>query len=254
MRRVILALALIVACAPPLQVQGWWVPAPMSSWQWQLQGTVSTAVVASVFDVDGFDVPAATVATLHGQGKKVICYISAGSWEDWRSDAGAFPESVKGSNNGWDGEKWLDIRQIAILAPIMTARMDMCVAKGFDALEPDNIDGYANNSGFPLTAADQLAYNRWLATEAHARGLGIGLKNDLDQVAALVPDFDFLIVEQCYQYQECGLTAPFRDAGKAIFAAEYRDKVPGKCANAVTRGMSLIEKRSSLNAWRQSCL
>ena len=98
---------------------------------------------------------------------------------------GSFPSSVLGSSNGWPGEKWLDIRQISALAPIMTARMQMCVQKGFDALEPDNIDGYANSTGFPLTAQDQLAYNQWIANTAHSLGLSVGLKNDVDQTAQL---------------------------------------------------------------------
>lgn len=42
----------------------------------------------------------------------------------------------------------------------MQARLDLAVQKGCDGVEPDNVDGYQNNSGFPLTAQDQLAYNR----------------------------------------------------------------------------------------------
>jgi hypothetical protein len=72
------------------------------------------------------------------------------------------------------------------------------------AVEPDNVDGYANASGFLLTAAHQLAYNRFLPAAAHARDRSIGLKNDLAQVAALKPSFDFAINEQCCQYKECG--------------------------------------------------
>jgi hypothetical protein len=47
--------------------------------------------------------------------------------------------------------------------PILAARIDACRAKGFDAVEADNVDGFANSSGFALTAADQLAYNRTIA-------------------------------------------------------------------------------------------
>jgi hypothetical protein len=66
------------------------------------------------------------------------------------------------------------------LGPILFARLDLAVAKGCDGVEPDNVDGYANNTNFPLTVQDQLQFNIWLANEAHARGLSIGLKNDLD--------------------------------------------------------------------------
>ena len=77
-------------------------------------------------------------------------------------------------------------------------------AKGFDAVEFDNVDGYANRTGFPLTGADQLRYNMLLANEAHRRGLGALLKNDLGQIRALLPYFDVALNEQCLQYDECG--------------------------------------------------
>ena len=35
----------------------------------------------------------------------------------------------------------------------MAARFDECREKGFDAVEADLVDGYARDSGFPLTAA-----------------------------------------------------------------------------------------------------
>lgn len=94
---------------------------------------------------------------------------------------------------GWAGERWLDIRKLDILRPLMEARMDLCKRKGFDAIEPDNVDGYVNRSGFPLTAEDQLRYNIWLATAAHARGLSVGLKNDLEQTERLVTYFDWAV-------------------------------------------------------------
>ena len=121
-----------------------WMPtsaAPLS-WYWQLQGTINLSVPAQVYEIDGFNTSAATVSALHEQGKKVICYIDFGTSESNRPDIGSFPASVQGLANGFPGEKWLDIRQLAVLEPIMTARMQMCVAKGFDALEADNVDGY----------------------------------------------------------------------------------------------------------------
>jgi hypothetical protein len=123
-----------------------------------------------VYNVDGFDTPAATVRLLHARNRRVICYISAGSWEDWRPDARRFPAGVLGRSNGWAGERWLDIRRLDVLTPILRARLDMCRAKGFDAVEPDNVDGYANRTGFRLSAADQLRFNRWIAHETHAVG------------------------------------------------------------------------------------
>jgi hypothetical protein len=103
----------------------------------------------------------------------------------------------------------------------MTARMRMCKHKGFDAVEPDNIDGYTNDTGFPFTAQDQLRYNTWIANAAHSLGLSVGLKNDVDQTAQLEPYFDWALDEQCNQYTECGTEGVFVRANKAVFNAEY---------------------------------
>ena len=168
---------------------------------------------------------------------------------------GEFPESVKGRPlDGWPGERWLDIRRVETLRPIMGRRMEVCRRKGFDAVEPDNIDGYANRSGFPLTYAHQLAYNRMLAEEAHERGLSVALKNDTAQVGDLVDDFDFAIVEECFLYRECGEYSPFVEAGKAVFLAEYDKKdISTRCRKARQLGFGLIFKRLKLDAWRRSC-
>ena len=92
------------------------------------------------------------------------------------------PSSVLGKSNGWPGERWLDIRDLATLGPIMQARLDRCARKGFDAVEFDNVDGYQNRTGFPLSGKDQLRYNVFLANQAHTRGMSAFLKNDIDQV------------------------------------------------------------------------
>ncbi len=230
-----------------------WAPVRGTTWQWQLSGTIDTSVPAAVYDVDLFDVPTATVTALHAAGRRVICYLSAGSWEPGRPDSASFPSSVIGAAvPGWD-ERWLDIRALSVLRPIMSARLDLCRAKGFDGVEADLVDAYAATSGFPLTAAHQLAYNRMLADLAHARGLAIGLKNDLDQVAALQPYFDFAVNEQCAEYGECSMLAPFLAANKAVFHAEYRLTTAQFCPTSAALGLSSIRKTLALTAWRQTC-
>ncbi|RME07009.1 MAG: endo alpha-1,4 polygalactosaminidase, partial [Anaerolineae bacterium] len=142
------------------------------------------------------------------------------------------------------------------LAPILRARLDECAAKGFDGVEPDNIDGYANDTGFPLTAADQRAFNIWLAEEAHKRGLSIGLKNDSEQAAELLPYFDWALTEDCFAEGWCEEVLPFIQAGKAVFAAEYTDTgvtLDEICPLAQAWGLSVIYKRRELDAWRRTC-
>src|SRR6266480_7564325 len=170
-----------------------WHPVLITSWQWQLQGTIDTKMSAQMFDIDMFDNSATTVATLHAQGAKVVCYIDAGTWENWRPDAKSFPSSVLGKSNGWPGERWLDIGQISVLGPIMQARVAQCAQKGFDGVEFDNVDGYTNPTGFKLTAQSQLTYNEYLANLAHSNGLSVALKNDVGQVNQLLPYFDWAL-------------------------------------------------------------
>ncbi len=231
-----------------------WVPPPGTTWQWQLSGTLDTTFDVEVYDIDGFDNSAAAVTGLHNDGRKVICYISAGTWEEWRPDADDFPGAVLGNDvDGWEGEKWLDIRNLSVLGPLMEARMDMCLAKGFDAVEPDNIDGYINGSGFPLTAEDQLAYNLFLANAAHNRGLSIGLKNDVDQAEELEPWFDFAINEECFTYNECNSLLPFINAGKAVFSVEYPPYPSNFCVDANALNFSAMKKLLDLDAWMEPC-
>lgn len=196
-------------------------PALDVSWHWQLKGPVNTGYDVELYDIDLFDTPRDRIDDLHNAGRRVVCYFSAGSYEDWRPDADRFhPEALGHTLDGWADERWLDIRH-PNLEPIMKDRLDLAVEKGCDGVEPDNVDGYANHTGFNLTGDDQLAFNRFLAREAHARGLAIALKNDLDQVEALVDDFDFAVNEECFAYDECEALQPFIDAGKPVLNVEY---------------------------------
>lgn len=226
---------------------------PGTAWQMQLTGNIDTSIDADVYDIDLFDVPATTISRLKAQGRSVICYFSAGSWENWRPDAAAFPESVKGRSNGWAGEKWLDARNLQVLGPIMEDRIDLAVAKGCDGIDPDNVDGYSNNTGFSINYAQQLAYNRFLANYAHSRGLIVALKNDLDQVEDLVDYFDFAVNEECFQYDECDLLLPFVRNNKAVFGIEYSGDVSRFCPTANASNFDFQKKNLDLDAWRMVC-
>ena len=200
-----------------------WRPAPGTSWQWQLSGALDDGLDVDMYDVDLLDTSAAAIAGLAQDGRVVVCYFSAGSWEDWRDDADDFPEAALGNTlEGWEDERWLDVTD-ATVRTIMQARLDVAANKGCDGVEPDNVDGFANDNGLGLTYADQLDFNRFIADEAHARGLSVGLKNDTDQLDDLVDDFDWALNEECHTYGECGLYTVFTDEGKAVFNAEYVD-------------------------------
>jgi hypothetical protein len=230
-----------------------WQPKPGLTWQWQLTQPVDTSVDTQVYDIDGTESSAAVVSTLHAAGRKVICYVNVGAAESFRPDAKRFPSSVIGLSNGWPGERWLDVRQLRVLRPIIAARFETCARKGFDGIEADNVDGYQNDTGFPLTAADQLAFNRMLVTLAHGDGLAIGLKNDLDQVSELVQSFDFAVNEQCAEYSECEVLKPFIAAGKAVFHVEYNLPLNEFCPQTSALGLSSMRKNTGLDAVRWPC-
>jgi hypothetical protein len=244
---------------PPASLpQSWWRPTLGLTWQWQIgDDDIDTSVKVDVYNVDLY-VDQSIIDELHAKNRKVICYISVGSWENWRPDKDRFPPEVMGEDyEGWPGEKWLDIRQIDKLAPIMRARLDLCKAKGFDAIEPDNMEIYTNDTGFPLTYEDQLTYALWLADEAHQRGLAIGVKNAPNQVKDLVDHFDFAITEDAFYYGWAEDLLPFIEAGKPVFAAEYTDldgDFTQTCHRANKLKFSVILKNRGLDAWVQTCL
>jgi hypothetical protein len=159
--------------------------------------------------------------------------------------------------SGWD-ERWLDIRNISLLAPIMTARIDKAVEKGCDAIEPDNMDAWVNRKEVkkPITAAHQLAYNKFIAQTAHDRNISVGLKNDIEQLDQLVDFFDFAVNEQCFEFNECDAYQTFTNAqtDKAVFGVEYKGKPSVFCPKAIAQKLSFQKKKMlSLKQWRIGC-
>jgi hypothetical protein len=138
----------------------------------------------------------------------------------------------------------------------MLSRLDLAVRKGCDAVDPDNVDGYRNDSGFRLTPKNQLSFNRFLATAAHERGLAIGLKNDLRQIPQLVNWFDFAVNEECFQYGECDAMKPFIVRGKPVLSIEYgpfQRTASRVCPRATPLGFSTLVKKLSLDSARYAC-
>ncbi len=226
------------------------------TFNWQLTDyPIDYTLDADYFGLDLFEISASTIAAIHERNAQVICYLNAGAWEEFRPDADEFPDEVIGRKYaGWPGERWLDIHNYEVFAPIMLARMDLAVEKGCDGIEPDNIQGYQEKTGFPITAADQLAYNRWLSEQAQARGLLIALKNDPDQVPDLVDVFDLAIVEDCAAFDFCEVFQLFIEGGKPVFQVEYTDQfdsLDAFCGESLSYSAQL--KHRELDAWSLLC-
>jgi hypothetical protein len=242
----------------PLINRAAWKPTPDLTWQLQfVNAPIDTSVEADVYKIDLFDNQPSVVASLRKKGRKVVCYLNAGAWEDWRPDAKRYPEAVMGRGyDGWTGERWLDIRRIDLLAPILRARLDLCRDKGFDGVMLDNVNSYTNRTGFPLSGADQLRFNVWLANEAHARGLAVGMNNNAEQARQLAPYFDWALAEGCLSEGSCNALKPFVDSGKPVVVIEYtesRARLAALCRQASAQQFSVLAKKRELDAYRMDC-
>jgi cysteinyl-tRNA synthetase len=224
----------------------WWRPdASPLPWQWEIDHEISTTSATDmgtgektyaggaaadpvVYDIDGFDNTAADVAKLHALGKKVICYVEVGAAESYRSDYAQFPAAALGKLvDNYPQEKYLDIRNATVVS-VIEARIAMCKQKGFDAIEPDIDDSYTDDTGFPISMADNVAFLKTLSSYAHGLGLAWGLKNGADGgdpaafVGAVLPVVDFAVVEEPFFLKTIGFFEPaFSGANKALFVAEY---------------------------------
>ena len=232
----------------------WWKPTAGTTWQWQIGGgTFDTSMAVQVFDID-WEQEASAVQSLHAAGKKVICYVSVGSWEEWRPDAAQFPSAVIGKDYPeWAGEKFVDIRAQA-LRDIMAKRLDVCRQKGFDAVEPDNMDVFEANSGFPLTRADGINYALWLAEQSHQRGMAIVQKNASSIVRDIRMSYDGALTEDCHDGGWCADMQPYLDNDQPVFACEYNSSIfSAACTWGKAKKYSFILKKLELDAWIQFC-
>lgn len=246
-----------------------WKPTAGMSWQYDLRGGIPDASRNNieVHDIDLFDNSAETIAQLQQQGAKVICYFSAGSYEDWRPDQDQFqPDDLGGDLNGWAGEKWLKTSSPNVRR-IMESRLDMAVQKKCDGVDPDNLDGYDNDeNGLGLTEQDSIDYITFLAKASHDRNLAVGLKN----AGSIIPDVldlvQFSVNEQCQEWNECDTYRPFIDQGKPVFHVEYpkgddtnnednvsTSQVNSICGDGSAQGFSTIIKNMDLDQWIQEC-
>jgi hypothetical protein len=191
----------------------------------------------TVYDIDGIDNPASTVKALHRLHDKVICYIEVGAAGNYYSAAQegiavTYYQQLKAAGDlgsavpGYP-ERYLNLYSRSTFRIIKTMIRQQCFRKGFDAVEPDIDDSYTDATGFAITEAQNIKFDRLLGGYAHRLGLAWGQKNgdnDAHFSAALEPTTDFLLDEECNFYRTCGIvTPPYVKAGKLVLNAEYTD-------------------------------
>ena len=255
MKNIILIVALLSA---PNVFAVQYDPAPGDRMHIQYAGTIALTdvkvIAADVINLDLVDTTQAKISQLKTAGKKIICYFSAGSSEDWRPDYAQFTAADKGLPlDDWEGERWLDIRSANVLN-IMKARIDLAVVKGCDAVDPDNTDGWdGNTTGFPLTQQHTMVYLATLANYAHSKGLAIGLKNNPNLVNQMFSYFDFSVVEQCHEYQECASYQVMTTTGRPVWQIEYTGNLTAICNAAAARNFDAQKKTLALNTAGTQC-
>jgi hypothetical protein len=277
-----------VGCPAPTSNPGW-APGVQTRWQYQLQGvstfastgginvnicqvpfTGGSCVKPAAFDIDVYvdqavsgnnnTLNTAAVNAIHANGAKAICYVEAGGWENFRPDAQTYvnyDNSCAGcllgnTIGGYANERWVNIKQVAWLTQpggVLDSRVARCAQAGFDGVEWDLQANYQENTGFSVTANDQMVFNSTIANLAHSHGMSVALKNDPAQAVDLAPWFDYTVNEQCHQYSECGnLKIGFVNAGKAVFNVEYKKTTGTFCpkANGSTENFNSIKKTATL--------
>jgi hypothetical protein len=257
------AIALVALGVGTASASAWWKPPAKPTWYWQLSGSINNSRASEIYDVDYEETTKKEVTTLHEKGKHVICYVDVGGAENYRSDYGQFTkldkegiEIIGKGVEGWEEEAWINIRELKYVEPIMKARLETCASKGFDAVEIDEDEAWLNETGLkePITAAQQLTYNKWLVETIHSLGMAAFQKNDGPQTKEQVSLFDGLIAEECNEPEStigpeyvCSNYLPYVEAGKPVLEAEY--KLPKKefCTNDEKLGFMGARFNKALN-------
>jgi len=214
----------------PCQGQCWYPPHldrtghPMR-WDWQigrttpLQRTGRNAV--DIYDIDGFLTTRAQVSAIKTSWQastlahpRTVCYLDL-AWEDYRPDAtpgGAFPAATLGHvYYGYPEERWVDLRQLDALEPMLRERVAMCARKGFDAVELDDIDSFdpPSTTGFHLTPGDAQNFLAHAFNLIHRAGMTALWKNSPYLSWWGRQYADGAVVEECYLDRAC-FAAQFR--------------------------------------------
>jgi hypothetical protein len=234
----------------------WWKPKPGTSWQWQLTGKLDPSFDVDAYDIDLFNTSKATIDSLHAQRRKVICYFDT-AYEPDRPDSKQLEPFRGNPIDGWPGQYWVDVREADVLE-VMKSRLEMAQSKGCDGVEADDVDARDNDPGFPISAADQQTFIQAIADQAHRLGMAFGLKNDLEEIPALLSVADFAINEECFEYDECDELKAFISADKAVFQVEYTEgdlakKASSICPDANKLNFDTLIKHLDLDAPRKAC-
>lgn len=241
-------------------------PAGKLKWDWQIGASSDSNIIApagaKLMDVDLFTASTAKVSALKQAGAYTVCYLNAGSWQPGLPDSGQYPAALKIQKDpDWPEEWFLDVRDVfkpdSALATILRNRLALCKSKGFQAVEPDNLQNDENVKGGIITTQNQIDFNGWFADEAHKAGLAVFQKNGPDKVLLkdrtgkmMVEKFDGILNEECQQYNECAPLAEYVKRGKLALNVEYSSKL--NCTTSDKLNINSIQKDLGLTGANMS--
>ena len=263
--------------------EAWWhPPTGLQPWQWELDhpldptnatdmGTNDTLPDGSIaprpviYDIDGIENSASTVAALHASGAKVICYVEVGAAGDYGGAYSTYYDQLNadgdlGNKVAGYSERFVNINAPSAVAVVESIIKEQCATKGFDAVETDLDETYGTNegsTGFAITLGDEESYLTTLARYMHSLGLAWFAKNlddtgDQSFVSAMMGIADGAVTEQCNEYSTCGLYGGVLGR-KLILNAEYNLPVTSFCSKDESAGISGALFPVALNGARHPC-
>lgn len=219
-----------------------YVPVPETRWFAQLDGPVDIEQDAQLFYLDAQMQEAGALSALHAQGRRYLCYLSAGSLESFRDDVDEFPAAAVGNQlANFPNERWLDVRDTTV-RELMQRRVLALSALGCDGVPPSSLSVHAADTGFDLSVSDALDYARWLAERIHAAGMSAGLSGPAELTSELWPTFDFAMAIGCVTGTKCSEYSPFERAKKTVLHVELgaAETAPQLCNAAKALGFNAL--------------
>ena len=208
-----------------------------------------------MYDVDAFDTPRSLVRAMHARGIHVVCYISAGTWENWRPDAKRFPAVGEGQAG-----RRVAGGEVARHPAPRPARPDHAGADG-----PLRAQGVRRRRVRQRRRVHERrnrvrpdrrrpAPVQRVPREPGAPPRAVRVPEERPRSdPTLLPYFDAALNEQCFQYDECGKLRRFVEAGKPVFGVEYSLPIASFCPTANARNFNFLKKHLALGPWRRAC-
>ena len=189
-----------------------------------------------------------------------ICYVNAFQTQDDEpgvdrpDEHSNWPRDLVleklGDDPVWGGEYLIDISTAAKrhrAAQWIQPMIERCAAKGYRAVEYDNLDSWTRmddtprEGDVPFGKRQAIAYAADLTSRAHALGLAVAQKNTADMTRRQAHrriGFDFAIAEECARYREC---SRFRAVyGNRVIVVEYRRKDFRRACRVVGSRVSVV--------------